>query len=162
MEKQVGKVNFTKGHVTITDPCYDRKITWCTAEVDNVFKGEWEASVEMKDCGSAWGDRVTRLILKVPGQEIVESTRLPNDVCVDSGTCGIFEDKPDYDHYSGWDAICDEMGVKDYGLASTSNAFRCNGAWSSSGYGDGSYTAIIGTNEDAEVVQIIVEYIADE
>ena len=54
MEKQIGKVNFTKGHVTITDPCYD-KGTWCTAEVDNVFKGEWEASVEIQDCDD-WGN----------------------------------------------------------------------------------------------------------
>lgn len=159
MEKQIGKVNFTKGHVTITDPCYD-KGTWCTAEVDNVFKGEWEASVEMKDCSDG-ENRVARLILKASGQKVTESTRLPNKICVDAGVCGVFEDKPDYSD-EGWNDICDELWCSDYGLASTSNAFRCNGAWSTSGYGDGGYTAILGTNENDEVVQIIVEYIADE
>ena len=163
MEKRIGKINFTKGHVTITDPCYDRNVTQCTAEVDNVFKGEWEASVEMKDCGEDWGDRVTRLILMVPGQKIVKSTRLPNDVGVDSATCGVFEDKPDYSS-GDWLVISSSLDLarNDYGLALTSNAFRCNGAWSVSGYGDGGYTAILGTNENGEVVQIIVEYIADE
>ena len=159
MEKQIGKVNFTKGHVTITDPCYE-KGTWCTAEVDNVFNGKWEASVEMEDCGD-WGNRVAQLILKVPGQKIIKSIKLPNDIGVDAGVCGVFEDKPDYID-EAWDSICNELGYKRYGLASTSNAFHCNGAWSSSGYGDGSYTAIIGINKDNKVVQIIVEYLTDE
>lgn len=159
MKKQIGKVKFTKGHVTITDPSYDKDIG-CTAEVDNVFKGEWEASVEMKNCGRRWGDRVTRLILKVPGQEIVKSTRLSNDIGVDSGTCGVFEDKPDYSG-DDWMIVADSLDLNhnDYGLASELDAFHCNGAWSVSGYGDGSYTAVIGINENAEVVQIIVEYL---
>ena len=159
MLKNLGIITFTKGHVTVTDPCYE-KGTWCSAEVDNVFKGEWEASVEMKNCGD-WGDRVAQLILKVPGQEVVKSTRLPNDIGVDAGVCGVFEDKPDYPD-GAWSDVCDELGYKNYGLASTSNAFHCNGAWSSSGYGDGGYTAVIGVNENAEVVQIVIEYLTDE
>ena len=161
MENQIGKVNFTKGHVTITDPCYD-KGTWCTAEVDNVFKGEWEASVEIQDCGD-WGNRVAQLILKVPGQEIVKSIKLPDDIGVDAGVCGVFEDKPDYQD-EDWDGIMVEFGhgYKTCGLALTSNAFHCNGAWSHSGYGDGSYIATIGVNENGEVVQIIVDYLTDE
>lgn len=162
MEKQIGKVNFTKGHVTITDPGYDKYIG-CKADINNVFKGEWEASVEVKNCGSYWGNRVTRLILRVPGQKIVKLTKLPDDIGVDSATCGVFEDKPDYSG-GGWPVVCDEIDIEhnDYGLASTSNAFRCNGVWSVSGYGDGGYTAVVGTNENAEVVQIVVEYLTDE
>lgn len=162
MEKQIGKVSFTKGHVTITDPLYKKDFGY-GAEVDNVFKGEWEASVEIKDCGSDWGDRVARLILKVPGQEIVKSTRLPDDIGVDSATCGVFEDKPDYSG-DDWSAVCDKIDIShnDYGLTSVSDAFHCNGVWSISGYGDGGYTAVIGANENDEVVQIIVEYIAEE
>lgn len=159
MEKQIGKVNFTKGHVTVTDPCYN-KSTWCTAKVNNVFKGEWEASVEIEDCGD-WGNRVAQLILKVPGQEVIKSVRLSNDIGVDAGVCGVFEDKPDY-QMKAWGDICDELCYKNYGLASISNAFHCNGAWSSSGYGDGSYTAVIGMNEAGKIVQIIVEYLTDE
>lgn len=156
MEKQIGKLNFTKGHVTITDPSYD-KGTWCTAEVENVFKGKWEASVEIKDCGD-WGNRVAKLILEAVGQTAVKYHKLSADIGVDAGVCGVFEDKPDYSDRD-WSDICDELGNKQCGLASTSNAFYCSGAWSDSGYGDGSYEATVGINKDAEVVEITIDYL---
>jgi len=159
MNKVIGKTSFTKGHVTVTDPCYS-KGTWCTAEVENVFKGEWEASVEIKNCGD-WGDRVAKLTLKAIGQEPVKAIRLPNDIGVDAGVCGVFEDKPDYGD-NKWGEVCDVMGYSNYGMATMSNAFHCNGAWSSSGYGDGGYTAVVGTNADGEVVEIVIEYLTDE
>lgn len=159
MEKQIGKVNFTKGHVTITDPSYAEG-TWCTAEVENVFKGEWEASAEIKDCGD-WGNRVAKLILKAVNQTAIKYQKLSADIGVDAGVCGIFEDKPDYND-SAWYSFCDELCRSNCGLASTSNAFHCEGAWSSSGYGDGSYEATIGLNEIGEVVEITVDYLLDE
>ncbi len=159
MEKQIGKVNFTKGHVTITDPCYD-KGTWCAAEVDNVFKGEWEASIDMKDCGD-WGNRVAKLILKAVGQTAIKYQKLSADIGVDAGVCGVFEDKPDYGD-GAWGSVCDELGYKNYGLATPTNNFHCEGAWSSSGYGDGSYEATIGINENAEVVEITIDYLVDK
>lgn len=159
MEKQIGKVNFTKGHVTITDPCYCRGI-WCTAEVENVFKGEWKASVEIKDCGD-WGDRVAKLILKAVGQTAVKYQKLSADIGVDAGVCGVFEDKPDYGN-SDWNGICDALDYKNYGLATPTSSFHCEGAWSSSGYGDGSYEASVGYNADGEIVEITVNYLIDE
>jgi len=159
MEKQIGKINFTKGHVTVTDPCYE-KGTWCSAEVNDVFKGEWEASVNIMNCGD-WGNRVASLTVKAVGQEVVKQERLEAEIGVDAGVCGVFEDKPDYPD-EAWSDVCDELGYKNYGLASTSNAFHCVGAWSSSGYGDGGYTAIVGYNENAEVVKITIEYLTDE
>lgn len=159
MNKIIGKINFTKGHVTITDPCYS-KGTWCTAEVENVFKGEWEASVEIKNCGD-WGDRVAKLILKAIGQTATKVQKRPEEIGVDAGVCGVFEDKPDYGD-NRWGDVCDELGYKNYGLATPTNNFHCEGAWSSSGYGDGGYEASVGYNADGEVVEITVDYLLDE
>lgn len=159
MEKQIGKINFTKGHVTVTDPCYEKGI-WCSAEVDNVFKGEWEASVDIINCGD-WGNRVASLTVKAVGQTAVKTEKRPEDIGVDAGVCGVFEDKPDYGD-DAWGDVCDEMDMLNYGIAKPDNAFKCVGAWSSSGYGDGGYTAVVGYNENAEVVQITIEYLTDE
>jgi len=152
--ERLGTITFTKGEVTITDPCYD-KGTWCSAVIQNVHKGEWSAMMNVMDTGS-WGNRVESLTVKAVGQTVVRRERVNAEIGVDAGVCGIFEDKPDYT--GDWSNVCDEMRSDFGGIADPDNAFRCVGVWSSSGYGDGCYDAYVGYNSDGEVVEITIDY----
>ena len=159
MKKYLGEIEFTKGHLTVTDPCY-KPGTWCTGKVENVFKGTWEASMEVLDCGD-WGKRIASLTVKAKGQNPVRSEKLDADIGVDAGICGVFEDKPDLD--SVWGSLCDEFFFKARGgIAEPNSLFKCAGAWSESGYGDGSYDATVGYNEAGEVVEVTIDYGVDE
>jgi len=159
MNKNLGTITFTKGHLTITDPCYAPG-TWCTATIENVFKGTWDASIEIENCGS-WGDRVASLTMKARGQAVFWTKKLDADIGVDAGLCGVFEDKPDLD--SVWSKLCDDEFFKARGgIATTNSLFKCNGAWSESGYGDGSYDAYVGYNKDNEIVEVKIDYLVDE
>lgn len=156
MEKTVGTINLTTGKVTITDPCYD-KGTWCTAELENVHKGEWKATIDVVDSGN-WGNRVDSLNITAVGESIIREELIPADIGVDAGVCGIFEDKPNYNYDDGsWDSVCDELEGFG-GLAAKTNNFQCVGVWSDSGYGDGSYDAYVGYNKEDEIVSITVYY----
>lgn len=163
MEQTIGKINLTTGNLTITDPCY-KKGTWCTAELKNVRKGEWTGFAEVKNCGM-WGKRVSRLTLEAAGELVDTFATLEADIGVDSGTCGIFENKPDYE--DDWSSVCDEMrnpdgkGILRFGLARKDSNFRCEGVWSCSGYGDGGYEATVGYNKDKEIVFITIDYNVD-
>lgn len=158
MKQELGTFTVSTGTVTVTDPCY-KPGTWCTAVVKNVVKGPWKAEVNVINAGG-WGNRVSSLIVRAVGSnrdtQVVQTARLPNDIGVDAGVCGVFEDKPDYT--GDWSNVCDEMRDGYGGIASKHNAFRCEGAWSSSGYGDGGYDAYVGYNKDGEVVQIEIDY----
>ena len=155
--QKLGTITFTQGTVTITDPCYNRG-TWCTATVQNVHQGEWTAEIEISDEGD-WGKRVKNLVLTADGETGGEEERLPDEIGVDAGVCGVFEDKPNYGD-ADWFNLCDsDLSDRFGGLAKKDNSFQCVGAWSSSGYGDGGYDAYIRKNEAGEVVAIRVNYL---
>lgn len=159
MRKDLGTITFTKGHLTVTDPCYEPG-TWCTGTVENVFKGDWDASMEIKDCGD-WGNRIASLTVKAKGQNAVRTEKLNADIGVDAGLCGVFEDKPDL--HPVWGSLCDNVFFKARGgIAEPDSLFKCAGAWSESGYGDGSYDAYVGYNKDGEVVEVSIDYGVDE
>lgn len=158
MEKTIGTINLTTGKVTITDPCYD-KGTWCTAELENVHKGAWKATIDVLDCGD-WGNRVDSLNITAVGESIIREELVHADIGVDAGVCGIFEDKPNY-HEGSWGSVCDELLLVFGGLATKTNKFRCVGVWSDSGYGDGSYDAYVGYNKEGEIVSITIYYGVD-
>ena len=155
MEQTIGTINLTTGKVTVTDPCYD-KGTWCSAELENVHKGEWEVIIDRVSC-SFWGNRVACLKLHVVGENITEyRERVNADIGGDAGVCGVFEDKPNYGT-SRWGSVCDEM--KGFaGIAKKENAFGCVGAWSNSGFGDGSYDLYVARNDDGEIIGIYIDY----
>lgn len=155
MLEKLGTFTVSTGKLMVTDPCYD-KGTWCTAAVENAAKGQWEAEVERVDCGM-WGNRVQKLTVRAVGKKPTSHERLDADIGVDAGVCGVFENKPNYGDID-WAKVCDEMKTAFGGIASKGNGFHCEGAWSSSGYGDGSYDAFVGCDENGEVVEITIDY----
>ena len=154
--EKLGTVLLTTGELTITDPCYD-KGTWCTANLKNVFKGLWEASLEFTDCGS-WGTRVSALHFNAVGQTGGFFKKTKDEIGVDAGVCGIFENKPNYTD-DDWDNL--NFWPARGGMAKLTNGFRCNGCWSHSGLGDGGYRAAISKNSDGQIVGIKVIYLED-
>lgn len=145
----------TEGVLCITDPCYTRG-TWCAAWDVECVAGPWEAhTVEFE--ASSGGHRVC--VLEANSAAIssavlsqLEWQRTDNDICVDSGQCGIF-DQARYPK--------DGDSTGEYGELDTFYGRACNathdskgeekryagqideGVVSSSGFGDGSYTMYI-------------------
>ena len=160
MRESLGTIEFAAGSLTVTDPCYDEGDNGI-AVVENAFKGEWEAFVEIVAPRS-----VAALEVKAVGQVAVRTKKLPERISVDAGVCGVFERKPNYvyDCEKGideWGQVCDAMGWRSYGLADKASAFRCVGAWSSSGCGDGECDAYVSYDANGEAVGIRIEYLAN-
>lgn len=63
---------------------------------------------------------------------------------VDAGLAGFFNNKEDYDD-DAWQKLCDNLGTKDAMLLP-------NGAFTSSGFGDGSYAVFTNDEETAFVI----------
>lgn len=168
--KEIGTIRLTKGYVTATDPCYDKN-TWCTVEIKNVLAGNWKAYIKYSD-DTSWGDRISELVLVNENYNIDDIDcfeEMEGEAGVDAGLCGFFEDKPDYND-DAWDKLCDnefEMagdtkGYPNYGIATLDNNFKCVGAWSSSGYGDGGYPVYTASDKSGYVIAMKVVYIDDE
>lgn len=171
---QVGHFIIETGKVRISDPCYDED-TWCAGVVDNVKSGTWQATV-IKTNDEDWGERVAKLIAyhkdSISDVEEIETFRENEcefDVGVDSGQAGIFDVK----HYKDDNQFKNEKPKADYG--SIFYNFCCDatlsdlgagvipyGCVSSSGYGDGGYTATKYLNDDGQVVAIAIKFIETE
>ena len=88
---KLGKFKIESGVARVSDPCYD-KDTWC-AGIVKVKKGEWKAQAIKNEEG-----RVVRLTAFHKDNEKLinklnawKTTNI--DVGVDSGQCGIYDDK---------------------------------------------------------------------
>lgn len=164
--------------VVVSDPCYTIP-TWCQAIVSNVLPGTYIPEVGYSDEGD-WGMRVANLsathkdFFDKPG--LIEWSEHPAVIGVDSGQCGIF-DKTYYrdDKHSEsygidrmWEEDWNEKDGDDWYqrmCTLTSSEEQCgsspDGIVSSSGYGDGSYTLLVGKIED-QVVAFHIVYIGSE
>ena len=164
------------GKVRVTDPCYDEK-TWCSAGVDNVKNGVWNAFVVMKN-EREWGTRCAELQVwhsDYRKDDVVTHTMeyIKADIGVDSGQAGVFDSKFFKDPksvagvertYNGarlcedepWYSMCCDrtLGEKMWGTIPY-------GAVSRSGFGDGGYNAYL-TKKDGKVVAIKIVFIGDD
>lgn len=164
--------------VVVSDPCYDIP-TWCQAVIENVLPGVYYPDVDIED-RPGWGRRIGEIRAvheDYMGSKIasINWKKHPADIGVDSGQCGIF----DFDHYRN------DMESYDLPLAFGPNwASEPGDDWyqrmcsltlegigwgvfphgmnSSSGYGDGSYDLLVGTNIYGQVVGFQVIFIYDE
>ena len=164
--------------VVVSDPCYDIP-TWCQAIVSNVLPGTYVPEVDYSD-ERDWGVRVSNLsathkdFFDKPG--LIEWSEHPAVIGVDSGQCGIFDkryyrDDKHSESYGIDKLFGDDWSEKDGDdwyqrmCTLTSNEGACgsspDGIVSTSGYGDGSYTLLIGKIED-QVVAFHIVYIGSE
>lgn len=140
------------GKLVLTDPCSMGPV------VEDVANGLWEASVEVKDCGS-WGKRVASLTANLTGATGGRKMLVNGTVGVDSGQAGIF-DKGAYDNalYTGDE---DEFYEKCCMVTSGSKVgFVEEGALSSTGYGDGGYEATKWV-KDGKVIRVQITFIGE-
>lgn len=142
--KKTGTINFKSGFVDITDPCYDNN-TWCRLRKE-LPAGEYKYEANIDDCGD-WGKRVTSIRIQRKDWKGHRTTKLVGYIGVDAGLAGFFDNKPDYNRISPehdeWvDDVCADFLFKQSGQvyeAHCDNAMRCEGVFTESGYGDGSY-----------------------
>lgn len=146
----VGDFILKSGTLRISDPCYD-KDTWCAGTVGDCVNGEWEAFIDKREV-DGWGNRVAKLVVKAKGHEAEEYNILPIDVGVDSGQAGVFDEqlfKFSKDFYED----CCSKTLNDMGAGTLQY-----GAVSSSGFGDGSYTASAGKNKAGQICEIEIDF----
>lgn len=142
--------------LTITDPGYDKDV-WCRVN-DLKFKpGYYKVYYDVKDC------RPSRLLI-VHKDYLKEYRKqdvavVIDCVGVDSGLCGFFIDKPDYD-YIEWGAVCEHLlRINDLGIVHKNTPFKCKGIVCRSGYGDGEYSAKLKVNTEGEFYSCEVRFI---
>ena len=147
--------NVTSGKLMVADPCYG-KDTVETNELSNLLEnarnGKWISSiVESKD------NYVVELNVVHSDYEdksALISWEVVQDVAVDSGQMGVYDANfLDITRAEDYDAICEltnPVGVTSYGV------------FSSSGFGDGLYTCLVGKNASNEVVSVRIIFIENE
>lgn len=169
--------------VVVSDPCYVLP-TWCQAVITGVLPGKYIPEVGKTDEDDGWGVRISRLsaihedFFNKVG--LIEWEESPIDIGVDSGQCGIF-DKIHYrndkhsESYSlpmiwggkngsdNGDLWYERMssltlGTESGGVSDDDWGVTPDGVVSSSGYGDGVYTLMIGKIED-DIVAFEIIYI---
>ena len=166
----LGKFDIESGVVRVSDPCYD-KSTWCAGTISNVKRGVWVAKAVKSD-----DNRVSRLVAihKDHLGEMANWKEEKIDVGVDSGQCGIYDDKYFKDdsvfterskrdrRYS--EAICDDEPWYswncDITLAEPCAGVIPFGCVSSSGYGDGSYVCRTASH-GKKVIAIELDYLTE-
>lgn len=145
MIDNLGTINVVSSKLVASDPCYELGI-WCAAEISGVLNGEYQASVEIRDCDD-WGRRVAWLkILHKDFIEKEENEELEKEyelMCgVDSGTFCFSDHKyyADY-HTTSVDDEWYESVVIDMDYYGQTVDDKC--VLSSSGYGDGGYEVYV-------------------
>ena len=143
--------------VRISDPCYDMD-TWCAGTIHNVMPGKYECFIEITDYDE-WGVRVSRIEARHVGYDCQPDFEQPFTVGVDSGQCGIFDERyfrrmqPKTEWF---DSVCDITVYCALQGGTMDNACLV----STSGFGDGAY--ICRTAEcDGKVVDIEVVFTKD-
>lgn len=138
--------------IDITDPCYDRNV-WCRINNFQIPAGEYEcyAQVLNDEETNGWGERISRIGIRTGKPDEYKEVC---SICVDAGLAGFFINKPDFTdeewmdfvHQLNWDK---EVWTIDCGF------------FSSSGFGDGSYSVYAGYKDD-ELVDLYIEFIGED
>lgn len=166
---EIQEFNTDSGSVILSDPCYirnaDTKI-WCNVVIDNVQQGTYVSFVEKGEYGD-WGPRVKALYCchknyfispELLKNVIIKSNIHFLDLGVDSGQFGIFDS-----------SLLGSFGEEDYDkviyltwYAENSFGTTDNYSVSSSGFGDGGYSAKALKNTKGKYIAFRVEFIGDE
>ena len=182
----LGTFELTTPVMRVSDPCYE-KDTWCAGEVDNCRPGTWEAATMKLDQG-LWGVRNASIAVRFSEssttfEDIFESWEdgrveakmdgwdiCPFEVGVDSGQAGFFDDAKYHDNsiFDGRPAPKHNFGDRWYNeccdmtLTPVGAGIIPFGAVTSSGYGDGGYSAYKHTNAEGIVDAMLIIFIDDD
>lgn len=144
MRKIIGYKDFGE-NIDITDPCYDRDV-WCRTNDLKIRAGNYECVVYLNE-----HSRVNTIGIYLNGitpkkEEFSEI----DEIGVDAGLAGFFNNKPDYDD-DAWGEFCQK--IKD------GNAWIFDeGFFSSSGYGDGCY-GVYAYKDNGEITALEIRFI---
>lgn len=160
MYKYIGIFNHKGNEIDITDPCYD-KGTWCRT-TQELPEGEYDCWVEIVDCGK-WGKRIAKsTIIKedCDYDDDIFWSECVAEIGVDAGLAGFFDNKPDYND-DAWSDFCDMLGGDSW-VVDENTAAKCNGFFTSSGFGDGCYDVFALYNKDDKLIGYTIEFIKEE
>jgi hypothetical protein len=153
----LGSFKVTNHHILVTDPCYtegDGQVS-----VGDCVNGEWEvwanSRLALPEWGPAGHERVMELTATAKGVDLDDLTELDSVYYadVDSGCMGIFN----FDQYlPGQGGLRERsLDVAGTGEAGANVGF---GAFSSAGYGDGTYPVTLYINESGLISGITVSF----
>lgn len=172
--------------VVVSDPCYVLP-TWCHAVITGVLPGKYIGEVTKTDGTDGWGIRVATLSAThedyVDRFGFLDWEQWKGSIGVDSGQCGIFDfehyrkDKrsdtyglpliwggknDDEDGHLWYERMCSlTLSKGDGGVSDDDWGITPDGVVSSTGYGNGSYTLMLGKVEE-QVVAFEIIYIGSE
>lgn len=137
-KKKAGQIELADGLVDVTDPGYD-KDAWCRTTDTPVLAGKYNCYAftcvkgDKYDIGRCF---IARIVHKdYDTKEIPHrSWKKLCSIGVDAGMAGFFSHKPDFD-----DEAWNKVWVKTYENNYAVMHDFCEGFFTSSGYGDGSY-----------------------
>lgn len=156
MEKiLIGKKDF-KGHVDITDPCYERDV-WCRTNGLPIREGTYVCSVEVADDDETggWGNRVASLWIE-PDVNLALSPKAYKKICeigVDSAMAGVFESPAELPR-----ELLAEVSEKIYDQPGMAMIID-QGIVSKSGYGDGVYPVFGVKNNGGELIALYIQFV---
>lgn len=127
----------------VTDPCYDKDVK-CRATVD-CKPGTYYAYVEKID------GRVTKLMVYLNDKIKECNVELNSNIGVDSGMCGFFNDKPDYNELD-WMRFCTDYSNENIVLCGLRGRI---GVVSPTNYGDGTYKLYSSEENDAFEIRFV-------
>ena len=160
MYKYIGIFNHNGNIIDITDPCYDKDV-WCRT-TQELPEGEYDCWVDIADCGD-WGTRVSKsFIIKkdCSYEDDVWYSEIVAEIGVDAGLAGFFDNKPDYND-NEWSDFCDMLHDKAW-VVDENTAAKCNGFFTSSGFGDGCYDVIRLYDKDDKIIGYEIKFIKEE
>lgn len=149
--------------VHVSDPCLDPGAIEAVL-VKDCLPGKWGVSVRRKDCGPAWGRRISALTIRHEDYPKGFPKEFVGCCCVDSGQCGFFDEayydanqtNEGFDDPSSWyHRVCQlTINEPEYGVIDD------KGAVSASGFGDGVYGCYAKRNKDGFIVALTLKFIS--
>lgn len=143
--KEIGTFELKSGQMGVGDPCHDG-----SSKAFDALNGEWRVVVEYRS------GRVKSLLVSNTEGRPVGSYEKIGLVHVDSGQAGFFDSEIEYLlHERYYDEICDITGTTNQGGSIG------RGAFSSTGYGDGSYDVSVRWDTNGKATDAVIDFILE-
>ena len=141
----VADITFEKGIISATDPCFNSDV-WCRKDNIKIVPGDYQVNTYTDDNG-----RVTILQIILKDQSVIDRFNskseninkswrtITENIGVDAGLCGFFQDKPDFTGEE-WTDFRQNISYDGDGNLWKGKRPNEKGFFTESGYGDGIYS----------------------